>query len=190
MDEIAMFADLRPNDTLTDADLADIRAELFPDLEPNATAPDGVDLEVFTFRADTDSRPRHRWSRSVATAAAAVAVFGIGGLWLAANRDEGSAPAVQPSAPAVQPSAPPPATQPSVSNADAQSTPETVAASTPSSLSLCTGATTTSHASFAVLADVGHALPHGPRRARELVTDWLTTVQRRLTRRCRVRSSG
>lgn len=103
MDEMTMFAELRPNDTLTDTELADLRAELFPDVEPNpelTPVRDGHPAsEVYPLPVDRDTAAPRRWNRTVATAAAAIAVLGLGGLWVASNRDNGSTPA-----PAAQPS--------------------------------------------------------------------------------------
>lgn len=114
MDEITMFAELRPNDTLTNADLADIRAELFPGLQPNASlerpADDSSEMKLFELHPSPedapsfDSRQPHRpagRSRLVAVAAAVVAVVGLGGLTAISGRDN------QPIPPAAQPPAAP-----------------------------------------------------------------------------------
>lgn len=140
MDEITMFAELRPNDTLPTSTLADIRAELFPGLEPHPRAATASEErhepDLLVLPIDTDERPRRSWGRTAGAAAAAVAALGLGGLWLVANRDAGE------SAPAAQPST---VTDPAVDAAggtpepDAQRTPSTTTPPTSAtSLPLCT----------------------------------------------------
>lgn len=105
MDEITMFAELRPNDTLTNADLADIRAELFPGLQPNTSlerpADDSFELKLLELHPSDEDRAPIRRSRTVATVAAAVAVLGLGGLIAISGPDN------QPIPPAAQPPAAP-----------------------------------------------------------------------------------
>lgn len=136
MDEITMFTELRPTDTLPNEDLANIRAELFPGLQPNPSleppADDATDFELLEFHPTVEEHAPVRRSRTVATVAAAVVVLGLGGLWVTANRNSG--PALAPAA------ATEPATQPAVPTADPdpQATPD---ASIPvSSLPWCTDA--------------------------------------------------
>lgn len=117
MDDLTMFAELRPDDYLTAADLRAMRAELFPSLvqphaQPLNAAVDGhgdtgdVDVVVVPFRAgggramQSGRRPRSR----VAVAAAALVAVGVGGLWVAADRQgvpESTAPVAQPPSTAV-----------------------------------------------------------------------------------------
>lgn len=101
MDEITMFAELRPNDTLTDADLAHLRSELFPDLAPIATLGAGPrdrsDAAALGGASTDGSHPRR--NRTVAVAAAFVALAGLGGIWLVA--DHGDSP--EPPVPAADP---------------------------------------------------------------------------------------
>jgi hypothetical protein len=107
MDEMTMFAELRPTESsLTEADLADLRAELFPTATP-LVRPDGhgqlIDLAG---RRITGQRDRRR--ALAAVAAAVIAVVGLGGVWLAADRNadtETAVPSAQASdsSPAVEP---------------------------------------------------------------------------------------
>lgn len=112
MDELTMFAELRPDDNLTAAELRAVRAEVFPGLEQSHAQPidavvdgnadaDDVDVVVVPFRVGGGKarqfgrRPRSR----VAVAAAAIVAVGVGGLWVAADRQgapESTAPAAQP----------------------------------------------------------------------------------------------
>ncbi len=110
MDELTMFRELRPDDTLSATDLHELRAELFP----NATAaslvdrqrPDseGVVLPLLT-AAESNTRAGRRGPSRIAFAAAAVGIVGLGGLWVAGDRPSGTAP----TAPASQPSVTAPA---------------------------------------------------------------------------------
>ncbi|BAN01559.1 PASTA domain-containing protein [Ilumatobacter coccineus] len=177
MDEITMFAELRPSDAMTDAELADIRAELFPHLEPQpdarpaAARQEEVDLTVRTLPiGDAESQRPQRRSRTVASAAAAVAVLGLGGLWAAANRDDGAAPA-----PAAQPAGA--TTAPDVSRP-----PDNSAASTSSSLPLCTDAGCDGFDPLPV-NDGATDFYLGPESLGEPVvhTDWFDTLTRCVT---------
>lgn len=134
MDEITLFAELRPNETLGDAELAGIRAELFPGLEPNTPletpADDTSGGELLEFRHTTEDITRHRRSRVVLVAAAAVVLLGVGGLWVTADRDGQSNPlatANQPTAATPDPAAQTP-------------TPASVPSTPVTSLPLCTDA--------------------------------------------------
>lgn len=79
MDEITMFAELRASDTFPNGELADLRAELFPDLEPKpnheSSPANGFVIEAFTPHRRTGRPFPTRW---VAAAAAAVLVAGLG----------------------------------------------------------------------------------------------------------------
>jgi len=101
MDELTLFADMRPDDTVIDADLSAIRSELFDDRRATeaildlsqkpAGSPTAVDHTL-----ETDPAPRRQ--RSLLTAAAAIVAIGVAGIWVAAERNSGP----QPSAPASQ----------------------------------------------------------------------------------------
>lgn len=104
MDEMTMFARLRPDDTLSETDLADLRAELFPDLGVVAHRTDSSATHPTPRRVDDshetpDVPARRRRAHFVVAAAAAVALMGGSGLWLAFDRRDGSGP----TAPATQP---------------------------------------------------------------------------------------
>lgn len=102
MDELTLFAELRPDDRIGPADLNDLRAELFPEIEPVASTSthtdfeDGVVMPLIRTN-ESDARRRSRGLR-LAVAAAAVAVVGLGGVWAVADRSDNgtaTAPAAQ-----------------------------------------------------------------------------------------------
>lgn len=134
MDEITMFAELRPTDTLGETELAAIRAELFPGLEPTTHLETPADVTscgvLLEFDRTTEDITRHRRSWIVGAAAAAVVLLGVGGLWVATDRDGESSPLAS----AGQPTSaiPNPATQ--------TPTPASTPSTPVSSLPLCTDA--------------------------------------------------
>lgn len=100
MDELTMFAELRPDDTLTEADLDTLRSELFPTvsrLSDNVDDGQGRNAAVEPLTAAQPVTARRLPSR-VVLAAAAVAVVGLGGIWVVADRQTEPAP----TAPAAQ----------------------------------------------------------------------------------------
>jgi hypothetical protein len=108
MDELTMFAELRPDDTLTEADLDTLRSELFPTVarpSDNLDEGQGRNEAVEPLAAARPVAARRLPSR-VALAAAAVAVVGLGGIWVVADRQTEPAP----TAPAAQPPSEPIAT--------------------------------------------------------------------------------
>lgn len=104
MDELTMFAELRPDDTLSETDLDELRAELFPGIDRetrmtseqqhdrHADAQTGV---VIGMEPPARRQPPSR----VAFAAAVVTLVGLAGLWAIAARDDGSTPTVPASQP-------------------------------------------------------------------------------------------
>jgi len=98
MDEMTMFAELRPiESTMTETELAGLRAELFPSAARLARPDEPGELIDLAGRRITDQRDRRR--ARVAVVAAAIAAVGLGGVWLAIDRDADTAtvgPAQQP----------------------------------------------------------------------------------------------
>lgn len=105
MDELTLFAELRPDDRLAPADLHDLRGELFSGIEPVASTSAQPDIDnaiVMPVTVTTESGyPGRSRGLRLAVAAAAVAVVGLGGVWAVADRSDGgatTAPAAQPPA--------------------------------------------------------------------------------------------
>ena len=87
MDEMTMFAELRPTELpITEADLSSLRAELFGDGASTLRRPEapGRLVELASHRS---TRRRDRRRSRVAVAAAVVVAAGLGGVWLVADRD-------------------------------------------------------------------------------------------------------
>ena len=105
MDELTLFAELRPDDRLTDTDLVELRVHLFPGLESTAKVSDSTPADEaavlsLASAADLIAPNRSRSSRLIVAAAAVVAV-GVGGLWAVANRSTGEQPIVPAAEPGV-----------------------------------------------------------------------------------------
>lgn len=115
MDELTLFAALRPDDRPTDADLHALRAELFPELLPSTPQPTEIDSDdavvmPLTRTPEPDGAVRQRSIR-VAVAAAAVVAVGLGGRWAVTDGHDGQAPLDPATQPAQEASpASPPAT--------------------------------------------------------------------------------
>ena len=92
MDELEMFAALRPDDRLSDADLTELFAEMFHEQQFSGPAQGQVEMGLAdpggpqSF-VENRSHPSRRPIGLVAVAAAVVAAFGVGGLVMVANRD-------------------------------------------------------------------------------------------------------
>ena len=115
MDELTMFAELRPDDSLSNTDLDELRSELFPNASPTAhldSEHPGSDQVVLPFVAapQSDVPAQRRRPSRIAFAAAAVGAIGLGGLWVIADRSGGTPPTVPASQPAESPSTLPAAT--------------------------------------------------------------------------------
>ena len=88
MDEFTLFAELRPDDTLSDAELRDLRAELFPTSPPAASViGDELLLREPLGVGNSEETPTRARSRSLlAVAAALIIAVGVAGIWSAADR--------------------------------------------------------------------------------------------------------
>lgn len=88
MNELTTFARLRPDDTLTEDDLAELRAELFGELGMDAHHDQGG--KAMPPMVVTPSRRRR--PLAVLVAAAVVAIVGVAALWTFDRRDHVTAP--------------------------------------------------------------------------------------------------
>ncbi len=119
MNELTMFAALRPDEQLSEADLAEVFAEVFAvekstrlaELRVVAEPDDAGELEAaVTHRSEGGTGRGRRRVVLVAVAAAVVAAVGVGGLLMVADRDPGPQPdsaTPQPASPMPAASAPP-----------------------------------------------------------------------------------
>lgn len=102
MDELTMFTELRPGDTLSSADLDQLRAELFgsagaaPIADREQPASDGVVLPFLTVRDSHARAGRRGTSRIMFVAAAVVGIVGLGGVLVATDRPGGTDPTSAP----------------------------------------------------------------------------------------------
>ena len=124
MNELKMFAALRPDEQLSEADLAEVFAEVFAvekstrlaELRVVAEPDDAGELEAaVTHRSEGGTGRGRRRVVLVAVAAAVVAAVGVGGLLMVADRDPGPQPdsATSQSASPI-PAAPAPPTSPAL----------------------------------------------------------------------------
>jgi len=110
MDELTMFAELRPDDIMTDADLDRLRAELFPGLEPRPIIDPTFELTeppVTVEVGRSNVTARRGAGSSLAVAAVAITVIGLGGLYVVADRSAPDASTAATNAPAGNSIAPP-----------------------------------------------------------------------------------